>query len=154
MTYTKEQFLKAAELGEVSMIDAKHIVSLLDEVELPQQNDVREDGVEKHPLEILRNKIKNEIGNFENAATLQIRNSRLTLQDAIRSLDIQEQNLVLAKDVVRTSKVKYDQGVGSNLEVLDAETSLKEAQSNYYNAIYSAIIAKIDYEIAMGNIHY
>ena len=62
MTYTKEQFLKAAELGEVSMIDAKHIVSLLDEVELPQQNDVREDGVEKHPLEILRNKIKNEIG--------------------------------------------------------------------------------------------
>ena len=31
-TYTKEQFLKAAELGEVSMIDAKHIVSLLDEV--------------------------------------------------------------------------------------------------------------------------
>ncbi len=28
--YTKEEFLKAAELGEVSMIDAKHIVSLLD----------------------------------------------------------------------------------------------------------------------------
>ena len=38
MKYTKEQFLKAAELGEVSMIDAKHIVSLLDEVaQLPQQ---------------------------------------------------------------------------------------------------------------------
>ena len=30
MTYTKEEFLKAAEIGEVSMIDAKHIVSLLD----------------------------------------------------------------------------------------------------------------------------
>lgn len=30
--YTKEDFLKAAEAGEVSMIDAKHIVSLLDEV--------------------------------------------------------------------------------------------------------------------------
>jgi len=116
------------------------------------------DGLQKHAkirqCEMERDKIKNEIGNFENAATLQIRNSRLTLQDAIRSLDSQEQNLVLAKDVVRTSKVKYDQGVGSNLEVLDAETSLKEAQSNYYNAIYSAIIAKIDYEIAMGNIHY
>ena len=32
-TYTKEQILKAAELGEVSMIDANHIVSLLEEVE-------------------------------------------------------------------------------------------------------------------------
>jgi hypothetical protein len=29
--YTKEEILKAAEIGEVSMIDAKHIVSLLDE---------------------------------------------------------------------------------------------------------------------------
>jgi Zn finger protein HypA/HybF involved in hydrogenase expression len=29
--YTKEEILKAAELGEVSMIDANHIVSLLDE---------------------------------------------------------------------------------------------------------------------------
>jgi hypothetical protein len=30
--YTKQEFLDAAKLGEVSMIDAKHIVSLLDEV--------------------------------------------------------------------------------------------------------------------------
>ena len=30
--YTADEFLKAAELGEVSMIDARHIVSLLDEV--------------------------------------------------------------------------------------------------------------------------
>jgi hypothetical protein len=30
--YTKQDFLDAAKLGEVSMIDAKHIVSLLDEV--------------------------------------------------------------------------------------------------------------------------
>jgi hypothetical protein len=32
--YTKQDFLNAAEAGEVSMIDAKHIVSLLDEVKL------------------------------------------------------------------------------------------------------------------------
>lgn len=30
--YTKQEFLDAAEFGEVSMIDAKHVVSLLDEV--------------------------------------------------------------------------------------------------------------------------
>ena len=38
------------------MIDAKHIVSLLDEVvELPQQNDVREDDVEKLAEEFISN---------------------------------------------------------------------------------------------------
>jgi hypothetical protein len=47
MKYTKEQFLKAAELGEVSMIDAKHIVSLLDEVaQLPQQEISDEEAIE------------------------------------------------------------------------------------------------------------
>ncbi len=35
--YTKEDFLKAAELGEVSMIDAKHIVSRLDEVKITRE---------------------------------------------------------------------------------------------------------------------
>ena len=35
--YTKEEFLKAAELGEVSMIDAMHIVSLLDEVKMTRK---------------------------------------------------------------------------------------------------------------------
>lgn len=104
----------------------------------------------KHSLQ----KIQVELDNFKNAASMQIDNSRLTLDDAIRSLDIQDQNLTLARDVVRTSKLKYDQGVGSNLEVLDAETSLKEAQSNYYNAAYDAIIAKIDFEVASGNLSY
>ncbi|MFM9051702.1 MAG: TolC family protein, partial [Bacteroidota bacterium] len=99
-------------------------------------------------------KIKNEITNFENAVTMQAENSRLALEDALRTLDLQEQNLTLAKEVVRTAKVKYDQGVGSNLEVLDSETQLREAQSNYYNSVYSAIIAKIDYELAVGNIEY
>jgi hypothetical protein len=35
--YTPEEILKAAELGEVSMIDAKHIVSLLPEARLRLQ---------------------------------------------------------------------------------------------------------------------
>jgi hypothetical protein len=35
--YTKQEFLDAAKLGEVSMIDAKHIVSYLDEVKNKKQ---------------------------------------------------------------------------------------------------------------------
>jgi len=35
--YTKEEFLKAAEIGEVSMIDAKRIVSLLDEAKMTRK---------------------------------------------------------------------------------------------------------------------
>lgn len=42
--YTKEQILIAAEIGEVSMIDAKHIVSLLDEAVILE----RERKLRKH----------------------------------------------------------------------------------------------------------
>jgi Zn finger protein HypA/HybF involved in hydrogenase expression len=34
MNYTKNEILKAAEIGEVSMIDAEHIVSLLDKARM------------------------------------------------------------------------------------------------------------------------
>ena len=40
--YTKEEFLKAAELGEVSIIDAKHIVSLLDETKMTRKEHQRQ----------------------------------------------------------------------------------------------------------------
>jgi len=35
--YTKEQILIASEIGEISMIDARHIVSLLDEAVILEQ---------------------------------------------------------------------------------------------------------------------
>jgi outer membrane protein len=99
-------------------------------------------------------KIKNEIDYFEDAIELQVSSARSALANSISALKLQEQNLELANSVSKTSKIKYDQGVGSNLEVLNAETSLKEAQSNYYNALFDAIIAKIDLEKALGNFNY
>jgi outer membrane protein TolC len=58
----------------------------------------------------------------------------------------------LAEDVARVTKIKYEQGVGSNLEVVTAETALKEAQTNYYNALFDALVAKIDFDKANGSI--
>jgi len=47
--------------------------------------------------------------------------------------------MALAEKVARVTKIKIPkQGVGSNIEVVDAESSLKEAQVNYYNALYDA----------------
>lgn len=44
--YTKKQILIAAEIGEVSMIDARHIVSLLDKaVILEQERKLRKRNV-------------------------------------------------------------------------------------------------------------
>jgi hypothetical protein len=66
--YTKEEFLKAAELGEVSMIDAKNIVSLLDEVKMTRkeyqkqyQKDYADSGKKKEAQKRYYQKHKYEI---------------------------------------------------------------------------------------------
>ena len=57
-----------------------------------------------------------------------------------------------AEKVARVTKIKYEQGVGSNIEVTDAESSLRESQVNYYNALFDAIVSKIDLDIAYAKI--
>ena len=57
----------------------------------------------------------------------------------------------LAKEVIDITQKKFKQGVASNLEMVTAESSLKEALINYYNTLYDALIAKVDYDQAIGN---
>ena len=59
----------------------------------------------------------------------------------------------LAQEIVRVSKIKYKEGVGSNLEVVTAEISLKESQTNYFTTFYNALIAKVDLDKALGKLY-
>jgi len=97
-------------------------------------------------------KTENDINNLQNGLALEVNNARTNLQNAIASFNTQEKNLNLATEVSNVTKIKYEQGVGSNLEVITAETSLKEAQTNYYSALYDALVAKLDLDKALGNI--
>lgn len=97
-------------------------------------------------------KTENDIANATSALSLEAETNRTQLLNALVSLNAQKENLTLADEVVRVSKLKYDQGVGSNLEVINAETSWREAQTNYYNALYAALVGKVEYEKSMGTI--
>jgi outer membrane protein TolC len=97
-------------------------------------------------------KINNSFKQLENAIDLELNQANINLANAHTNFDIQKRNLRLAEEVVRVSKVKYRQGVGSNLEVTNAESSLKESQTNYYTALYDFIIAKIDLDKAQGQL--
>jgi hypothetical protein len=36
--------------------------------------------------------------------------------------------------------------------MITAETALKESQTNYFNALFDALVAKIDFDKANGNL--
>jgi outer membrane protein len=95
---------------------------------------------------------ENNLEVIKNSIDLDLSTSFTTLQNASASFDIQKKNITLAEDVVRVAKIKYDQGVGTNLELVSAEAALKEAQINYFSALYDALVAKIDFDKANGNI--
>lgn len=89
---------------------------------------------------------------IKQSVQLEYQSALINYQNALASLKTQENNLQLAQSVFDTAIKKYESGVGSNLEVVNAETSLKEAQTNYITALYDALTAKTDLDKALGNI--
>ncbi len=100
------------------------------------------------------NVIKTQYGieQLKQAIQLEYQSALVMYQNALLSLKTQENNLGLAQSVFDTSVKKYEQGVGSNIEVINAETSLKEAQTNYLNALFDALSSKVDLDKSLGNI--
>ena len=95
-------------------------------------------------------KIENNFKLLKSNADLQVKQSVTNYQNNVQSLESQKRNMTLAANVARVTKIKYEQGVGSNLEVVDAENSLKESQINYYSALYDVLVAKVDMDKAFG----
>src|SRR5690606_8039274 len=82
-----------------------------------------------------------------NVETEDAKNSTL---NNLNNLKVQEENMDLALEVYNVSKTKYQEGVGSSTELMDADNAYKQAQSNYYNALLEALLAKVDYDKALG----
>ena len=83
---------------------------------------------------------------------LQATQGIVSLKNGLESLKTQKANLDLAQEIVRVSKIKYQAGAGTNIEVVNAESSLKEAQTNYFAALYDLLIAKVDLDKANGKL--
>lgn len=97
-------------------------------------------------------KIENNFTSLKSAIDLEVKQAAITYLNAIKTMESQQANSSLAANIARVTKIKYEEGVGSNLEVIDAEAALKEAQINYYNALYDALIAKVDLDKAYGKL--
>jgi len=96
--------------------------------------------------------IDNNFGRLKQSVDFEITQSAVNYNNALKSLSAQKENQQLATNIAHVTKVKYEQGVGSSLEVTDAENSLRTAQTNYYAALYDAMVAKVDLDKAYGRI--
>lgn len=98
-------------------------------------------------------KVRQSFDLLKSSIDMQRSQASITLKNALESMKEQKANLDLANEISRVTRVKYQNGVGSNLEVLNAESSIKESQANYFTALYNALIAKVEVEKANGTLY-
>lgn len=95
---------------------------------------------------------QNQLENLQLSIDNDVKQAANNFHQAIRTLDYQKQNMQLADQVYGQSKKKYEAGTGSTIDITNAQSDLRVAQSNYISAMYDAIIAKIDYLKAIGKL--
>jgi outer membrane protein len=81
---------------------------------------------------------------------LQVREAYLKMQEAEKNIGVAETAVSSAEESYRTVKDMYREGVGTNTDVLDAQTALVGAEGNLYRALYDYNIALAKIERAMG----
>lgn len=97
-------------------------------------------------------KSQNDMFAAKNAFNLDLKRARITYLNGLQTLNDQKKNRALAEEVLRVSKIKYQQGVGSSLEVIQAQTALQDADNTYIQGLYDALVSKVDLDKAYGRI--
>lgn len=105
------------------------------------------------------NRAKYELEQVQNNMNLlklsvdnELERARLQFQTALTAMDFQHRNMDLAENVYKTTVKKYEQGLGSNIEITAAQTELRVAESSYFNSLYEAIVARVDLIKALGKL--
>lgn len=65
-----------------------------------------------------------------------------------------KENMDLAKEIYDVVNLQYRSGIKTYLEVVTAETDLRQARINYFNALYQVMSGKIDVQKALGQLNY
>ncbi|WP_295796105.1 TolC family protein [Mucilaginibacter sp.] len=110
----------------------------------------RKNQVKQSEITVLKS--KNDLVNAKNGLMLQASQANVTYINGLQSLNNQKRNMNLAEDVLRVSKIKYQQGVGSSIEVTQAQTDLETADNKYIQGLYDALVSKVDLDKAYGRI--
>ncbi len=97
-------------------------------------------------------KTEMQIAEFKHTVTLQVQNARLAIINAQKTVANTKEALTINERIYNKAQIKFREGVGSSVEVTQAEASLYQAQGAYISALYDLVTAKADLDIAQGKL--
>ncbi len=87
---------------------------------------------------------------MEETVALEVRKAVLNLIQSQAIIESQQDSLEEAREAVRIAEVRYDNGGGTNLDVLDAQVSLSQIENNLNQGIYDYITGNAYLNRIMG----
>jgi outer membrane protein TolC len=103
-----------------------------------------------HEAKLNIEKSQNNIDNLKYSLNFQATSARTALKNAILQTRSQRRNVDLSNDVLDLAQRKYKAGVGSNLEVTQAQGDLIRSENGYFSALLDIINAEADLKKALG----
>jgi outer membrane protein TolC len=83
---------------------------------------------------------------------LQVRNAWLAVRESRSRIDAAQAALAQADENLRVARDRYQSGVGTNTEVLDADTLRVRSQSNHFGAVYDNVVAVMRLRRSVGDL--
>ena len=93
-----------------------------------------------------------ELKRVEENVFLDVQQALLSLKNAEEYVESQRLNLTHAEEGLRLAMTGYREGVNTEVEVVDARSSLTETSGNYYKALYDHSMARLSLEYATGRV--
>jgi outer membrane protein TolC len=95
-------------------------------------------------------KILTTIQKAEEGLLLRIQSLELRMTEAKRRIGAQEKSLSQAQKAVHIAQTRFKSGVGTQLELMDTQVAMTRTQTNYAQAIYDYLVARAEWENAVG----
>ncbi|MEE9905611.1 MAG: TolC family protein [Chlorobium sp.] len=70
--------------------------------------------------------------------------------EARKRIEVQSKTISVAERSYRISQLRFREGIGSRLELIDAELQLNKAKTNYLQAVYDYLMASVLLDRALG----
>ncbi len=89
---------------------------------------------------------------FEKAFDVEVNTARSAYSNALEAMRNQKNNLQLADKIYRVSKIKYNEGLGSSLELTTAESQQNETRGLYVQSLYELVLAINQLKKSLGKL--
>lgn len=86
----------------------------------------------------------------QDSIQLEVRQAYLNMLEAEKRIQTSSVSVEKAQEDLKIAQVRYSAGVGTNIDVMDAQVALTTAQTNYIQSLYDYNTSKASLDKAMG----